>query len=120
MYGVDLYGMYRGELGLDEVMDLVANLPPGCATYRAIGGPASWSEELHAHVAAIDVLREANWQRTEDGMNGRNHPRPIDRPVLRVRGSSRDEAAKATGRAEVFLARQEAARAAAAAADEKG
>lgn len=59
---------------------LAMRLPPGAATWMEMGGPLAWSAEMFALAAAIDALRVANWQRTEDARNQRNYPDPLQPP----------------------------------------
>lgn len=47
-YGVDLTGIYTGDLTLRRAAALVGNLPPGTALGRAMGGDAFWSDETAA------------------------------------------------------------------------
>lgn len=119
---MDFGAVYRGELGLVEAMDLAFQLPPGCQTWRSIGGPSAWSDETHVAVAQLDVARIANWQRTEDGAHNRNPPRPLPRPTLADDGAgkSADRGEAAQARARAFIARQEARRRAAAGPTEEG
>lgn len=120
--------LYRRELTVWEVVDLVFTLPPGCATWRAVGGVMAWPEDVHALIAIADVLRVANWQRTDDGAHGRNPPRPLPRPELNIERPARhDEAQKVADNAQIFLARRAAreqaereARAAAGDVDDEG
>jgi hypothetical protein len=76
------YGMNLRDPGVTllDLADLVANLPAGCALYRAIGGPMAWTEEVHLLAAAEFRLRVLAWMKTEDGPKGRNQPKPIDPP----------------------------------------
>lgn len=79
----------RAEYGLDlrdpgvsllDLADLAANLPPGCALFRAAGGAAAWTDQVHMLAAVEFRLRVLAWQKTEDGKKGRNQPKPIDPP----------------------------------------
>jgi hypothetical protein len=63
-----------------DLADLVANLPPGCALYRATGGDMAWSTEVHMLAAVEFRLRVLAWQKTEDGSRGRNRPEPTKAP----------------------------------------
>lgn len=76
------YGMDLRDPGVTllDLADLVAGLPPGCALYRAIGGPLAWSDEVHMLAAVEFRLRVLAWQKTDDGSRGRNQPKPIDPP----------------------------------------
>jgi len=54
--------------------------PPGCALFRAAGGPMAWTQEMHMLAAVEFRLRVLAWQKTEDAKSGRNKPTPIDPP----------------------------------------
>lgn len=111
MYGLDPYDLYTGRLDPGTVWDLLVNLPPGARLWRELGGPGSWEPMEWWAAALVDLAAEANWQRTEAAQDGRDHPRPIPRPVAPVRGSDRrSEERAAFDRAAVFRARQAAAR----------
>lgn len=108
---MDVYDVYRGTLDPLEAWDLLVGLPPGANLWRMIDGPMSWEPGEWWAAAQVDLLREANWQRTEDGTTGRNRPTPIPRPADRVRGSSRRSDTRiALDRAAVFKAREAARR----------
>lgn len=53
---------------------------PESWTYRKLDPEWTWSPENQLRAAAVDELRIANWQRTDDGHNNRNQPEPIARP----------------------------------------
>lgn len=55
MYGVDLCGLWTGELTLRRVDVLVRGMPPGGALGVALGGGAAWSPEVGA------ALQSAWW-----------------------------------------------------------
>lgn len=76
-YGVDLRDP---GMSLLDLADLAANLPPGCALYRATGGAIAWSDEIHMLAAVEFRLRVLAWQKTEDGKRGRNQPKPLEPP----------------------------------------
>lgn len=54
----------RPGVGLLDLADLVVNLPPGCALWRATGGPRAWSEEMHLMNAILHRLDIMTWQHT--------------------------------------------------------
>jgi hypothetical protein len=65
--------------------------------------PGAWTTGEHLLAGAVDLLAGANWQRSKDGSEGRNAPKPMVRPGV--------EAAKTTtamSRAAAFRARQRA------------
>lgn len=101
-YGVDLRNPGMSVL---DLADLTANLPPGCALFRATGGDVAWSSEVHMLAQVEHRLRTLAWLKTEDGSKGKNKPEPIRPPVsaherkaVEVRQSSKAEAwARRTG-----------------------
>ncbi|SDF99433.1 hypothetical protein SAMN04487781_3229 [Cellulosimicrobium cellulans] len=58
-YQIDLS---RPGMPWTELADLVAGLTPGCALWRAMGGPMAWSQETQTLVAILDVLRILEWE----------------------------------------------------------
>lgn len=90
--------------GLLELADLVVHLPPGCALWRAAGGPLAWSDEVHMLAKVEHGLRVLAWQKTEDGSKGRNQPKPIDPPALA--GEVREVEAARDAKARAWEARQ--------------
>ncbi|QWW20127.1 hypothetical protein I6B53_03250 [Schaalia sp. 19OD2882] len=48
VYGVDLLGLFRGELTLRRLAVLVRGMPPGSTTAFLEGGRAAWSNEVAA------------------------------------------------------------------------
>jgi hypothetical protein len=65
-----------------HLADLVTYLPPGCALWRATGGPLAWSDEVHALMEVEFGLRVLAWQKSEDGAYHRNPPKRIPPPPL--------------------------------------
>jgi hypothetical protein len=88
-----------GETGITptELADYVANLSPGCALWRATGGPLAWSDETHMLAAVEFRLRVLAWQKSEDGRKNRNQPKPINPPesVYKKRAQQQRVASKA-------------------------
>lgn len=68
------------DMALMDLADLTANLPPGCALWRATGGDIAWSVEVHMLAQVEFRLRVLAWQKTDDGTKGRNKPEPIKAP----------------------------------------
>ena len=59
-----------------EAADLAAHLPPGCALWRAVGGPLALSG-IERELSVIDYrLQVLAWQKTKDGQKGVNQPKP--------------------------------------------
>lgn len=54
----------RPGVSMEDLADLVANLSPGCALWRATGGPMAWSLEMHAIVGVAHKLDVLAWQNT--------------------------------------------------------
>ena len=77
---------------LSDLADLVGGLPPGCALWRAIGGPMAWSEESHK-LAILDYrIQMLTWMQSEDGSKGRNRPKPPSNPkYAREKAATEDE-----------------------------
>lgn len=99
-YGVDLRDP---GMSLLDLADLAANLPPGCALFRAAGGAMAWPPEVHMLAAVEFRLRVLAWQKTEDGKNGRNKPQPIDPP--RLASEVEQEQQELSRRAQAYLRR---------------
>lgn len=76
-YGIDLAGLWRGEITPRRVMVLAKNLPYGAQTWIAAGTDNAWTPETHllSHVAFL--LEGANWQR--GGGKGKS-PKPMETP----------------------------------------
>lgn len=88
---------------VDDLADLVAWLPPGCALWRATGGELAWPVEMHG-LASIDVnVRGLLWQNA--GNKNAPKPEPWEPPQL---ASVRQEEEMVTSRrAERYLKRQQ-------------
>ncbi|BDZ40827.1 hypothetical protein GCM10025865_01260 [Paraoerskovia sediminicola] len=99
-YGVDLRSP---GMGARDLADLTANLPPGCALWRAIGGPMAWSDEVHMLSAVEFRLRVLAWQKTEAGSKNRDRPEPNDPP--RSVFEKRVEESKLSARAQAYMKR---------------
>lgn len=105
MYGIRLA---QHDYGVLEIADLVAHLPPGCALWRAAGGPLAWSDDVHM-LARVDYgVRVLAWMKTEDGAKGRNAPKPEEPPV--PGNEAKAEEARMNARAEAWAARQDRVR----------
>lgn len=79
----------------------MANLPPGAALWRAKQVAGAWTNGEHLLAGVVDLLAGANWQRTKDGSEGRNKPKPLARP-----GEDAKKVDTITSRAAAFRARQ--------------
>ncbi|WP_308191520.1 DUF5361 domain-containing protein [Microbacterium sp. KKR3/1] len=88
-----------------ELADLVANLPPGCALWKAAGGPLAWTDETHM-LARVDYgVRVLAWMKTEDGQKGRKAPKPEEPPP--AHGEVRAEEKRMNARAEQWARRND-------------
>src|SRR5699024_7976653 len=65
VYGIDLR---NPGMRWDDLADLVAWLPPGCALWRDTGGPLAWSEEVRMLSVVELRLRQSQWQAAGDRM----------------------------------------------------
>ena len=90
----------RDERVLD-LAGLVAWLPPGCALWRSVGGPLSWSEEAHLLNLMEYRLRGLLYQNS--GSKGRK-PDPPKPPEYAHEREVRDEAQNR--KATAYLRRQ--------------
>lgn len=79
---------------------LAFNLPPGAATWLALGVDAAWTTEAHQLATLSDILNAANWQR--GGCQG-SRPKPLPRP-REIREASEREA-RVVAKAEDFIRR---------------
>lgn len=82
----------------------MVHLPPGCALWRAAGGPLAWSDEMHMLARVDHGIRVLAWMKTEDGQKGRKPPKPEEPP--RPGGEVREEEKRMNARAEAWAARQ--------------
>lgn len=84
--------------------DLTASLPPGCALWRATGGPNAWSDETHmlAYVKhGLDVLA---WQKSGNPPKKSDYPKPIEAPPYTHEVKARQE--KVAGKRDRRIARR--------------
>lgn len=86
-YGVDLSGLWRGELTLRRVAVLLAHLPPDCASARAVAGTTGqqltgWSFTNLLLGRLIDELAILRWQWESAHLDKRHRPRPQPPTVL--------------------------------------
>lgn len=99
-YGVDLRDP---GMTLLDLADLAANLPPGCALFRATGGDMAWTVEMHMSARIEYGLRILAWQKTEDGKRGRNQPKPMEPPKMAHEVEA--EQKRLSARAQAYLKR---------------
>lgn len=74
-YGIDLRNPGMNVL---DLADMVGNLPPGSALWRAVGGPMGYSAEAQLLVAVEYRLHVLQWFKTKDAKSGMNQPKPIE------------------------------------------
>lgn len=70
---------------MPDLADYVAGLPPGCALWRATGGPLAWTHEMHLMSALLHRLDIMTWQNTgmmQQKPKGKA-PEPIAPPPLK-------------------------------------
>lgn len=72
---------------------LVATLPPGSRIHVAERPELAWDELTYLVASAEYSLRVLRWQRTEDGLRGRNKPVPVKTPADLARERSEARAA---------------------------
>ncbi|AQX79652.1 hypothetical protein BWO91_06310 [Plantibacter flavus] len=87
------YGVRLGQQGINiiELADYAANLTPGCALWRAIGGPNAWSPEMHLLNHIEWRLQILDWRKTKAGREGRNQPK-LSKPPAYAHEASPDNA----------------------------
>lgn len=87
------YGTHLDQHGLSILVlsDLTTNLPPGCALWRAIGGPDAWSAEMHLLNHIEWRLQILDWRQTKNGREGRNAPK-LSKPPAYASEKSPDNA----------------------------
>ena len=66
---------------LRELAEYTAHLPPGCALWRAVGGPNAWSAEMHLLNHIEWRLHILDWRKTPSGQKVRNQPKLSDPPA---------------------------------------
>lgn len=74
-YGIDLRNPRMNVL---DLADMVGGLPPGCALWRAVGGPMGYTPEAQLMVAIEFRLHQLVWFKTKDAKTGANAPKPIE------------------------------------------
>ena len=79
----------------------MVNLPPGASLWRAMKVSGAWTNGEHLLAGVVDLLAGANWQRSKDGSEGKNIPKPLPRP-----GEEAKKVDTITSRAAAFRARQ--------------
>jgi hypothetical protein len=75
-YTLDLHDLPQG-MTFGQASDLAANLPPGCAAYRAAEPAASWGHTEHLLAAILYQLQAIRFML---GSGRGDRPRPIDPP----------------------------------------
>ena len=103
--GVDLADMYRGRITPRKVAVLVANMPRGAATWRAVGGEMAITDETEAGFLIEWTLRQLWWV-----YGGKSGPAPEfrDYPALWDDSGPDPEASKREAKAAAWKARQAA------------
>lgn len=104
VYGVDLR---RPGMSVLDLADLVAHLPPGCALWRATGGPLAWTDEMHLSAATQHTIAVLHWGLA--GGKAADRPEPITPPESEAETRARQ--ARLLTKREKFLARARTRRA---------
>lgn len=84
-YGIDVRGLWTGDLTIREIAGYLSELPDESRTRKKIAGPvAAWSQEAHLLAVIVDQLAAANWMYVS-AHSGENTtippaPEPIRRP----------------------------------------
>ena len=102
VYGIRLSAHDYGVL---ELANRVAHLPPGCALWRASGGPLAWSDEQHMLAEIEFGIRVLAWYKTKDGQNDQNRPKPQEPPL--PAGQVRQDEERRSEKAERSRARRD-------------
>lgn len=68
--------------------DLVENLPPGCALWRATGGPMSWTQDMHLLAAVKHGLDVLAWQNAHGKKS--DYPKLIPYPEYEGEGRAKE------------------------------
>lgn len=100
------YAALTAEYGAQLVAAMVVNLPPDSATMRHYA--QGWGLEAQLLAGAFDRLVEANWQRSADGQNGRNKPKPLPRPGVQGAGVRVGSGSMSLDEAKYWLAQRRA------------
>lgn len=80
-----LTDLVTGRLTWRRLRDIVANLPQGSATTRAVlGVDAPWHVDTYLLAALVDLTAGANWQRA--GNKRAPRPKPLPRPGDKPKG----------------------------------
>ena len=92
----------RGEYSPFDLADLVAWFPAGCAFWRSVGGPASWSPEERALYGLDFQVRVLDYRmRQSKGEKPKPYPEP------EYASQRRAESQKQNRKAAAYLRRQQ-------------
>ena len=86
-----VYGLRWDQVDPVEGSELVAALPPGCALWRAVGGPLALTREEERLRWVEFRLQVLAWMQTEDAKHKRNQPKP-PQPIPYAHEAVADEA----------------------------
>lgn len=70
----------KSPVGAMRLADMVAMLPPGCALWRATGGPMAWS--MQEQMLAVIEFRLREQMHQAAGKKGGKPPKPMEPPPL--------------------------------------
>lgn len=94
MYGIDLLGIYTGELTLRKAANLAVALPAGSAVWLAEGGPMAWTTEAQIGAAVEYNTHVLYWLKTKDGAAGKKAPKPLEPPKSRSQQAAEEAKAR--------------------------
>lgn len=77
---LSLAGISESGIPLREVAAFAANLPPQCATHRAVDPHWARTNETELLRAVEFGVRVLIWQQTEAGSKGHDRPEPVKLP----------------------------------------
>lgn len=83
-----------------DLWAIISTLPIGHRLSNLINkeeAQINWSHTNMLLASAVDALNVLIWQKTSDGQKGKNHPKPIQRPGVQMRGQ--DDVKKHKGHA---------------------
>lgn len=89
-YGVNIDEAW-GNLSPKHLACLVAELPPGAQTWRAVGGSLSWTDDMFLLASIDHGTRVLAWQKSKNGESNTNPPKMIEPPSSKYGQRSADD-----------------------------
>jgi hypothetical protein len=106
-YGLDLGGLWRGEMTPRRVAVLASRLPDGANIWAAIGSPKEWDTATY-FLHSIELSGRTNvWAKTKDAEKGKNQPKSLPTPASEASQQRKHDPSAIQRQAEQFLARQQ-------------